>query len=153
VLALLAPNIFHIGPSGSGNQVKLLNQLMFGAINAMTAEMMAIAEKVGVPPKLLYETITASQAGTVSNLFKELGARIAADDYANPTFSVDLLIKDVHLAVEMARSHGAPPILARSVEFLNEAARAQGLGSADTAAMWKCYRAFWGNGEGGAAKS
>jgi 3-hydroxyisobutyrate dehydrogenase-like beta-hydroxyacid dehydrogenase len=109
----------------------------------MTAEMMAIADKVGVAPKLLYETITSSQAGTVSNLFKELGARIAADDYDNPTFSVDLLIKDVRLAVEMAKAHGAPPLLARTVEFLNEAARAQGLGSADTAVMWKCYRRFW----------
>jgi 3-hydroxyisobutyrate dehydrogenase/2-hydroxy-3-oxopropionate reductase len=143
VLGALAANIFHIGPSGAGNQVKLLNQLMFGAINAMTAEMMAISEKVGIAPRLLYETITASQAGTVSNLFRELGARIAADDYRNPTFSVDLLIKDVRLAVEMARAHGAPPIVARSVEFLNEAARAQGLGDADTAVMWQCYRRFW----------
>ena len=143
VLGLLAAKIFHIGPSGAGNQVKLLNQLMFGAINAMTAEMMAIGERVGIAPKLLNETITASQAGTVSNLFRELGARIAADDYAHPTFSVDLLAKDVRLAVEMAKAHDAPPLLARSVEFLNEAARAQGLGRLDTAAMWKCYRAFW----------
>ncbi len=143
VLRLLAANIFHIGPSGAGNQVKLLNQLMFGAINAMTAEMMAIAERVGIAPKLLYETITASQAGTVSNLFRELGARIAADDYQNPTFSVDLLTKDVRLAAEMARRHGAPPIVARSVESLNAAAGAQGLGNLDTAAMWKCYRKLW----------
>jgi 3-hydroxyisobutyrate dehydrogenase/2-hydroxy-3-oxopropionate reductase len=144
VLKLVAANLFHIGPSGAGNQVKLLNQLMFGAINAMTAEMMAIAERVGVPPKLLYETITASQAGTVSNLFRELGSRIAADDYGSPTFSVDLLVKDVRLAVQMAQRHDAPPILARTVEFINEAAQAQGYGNADTAAMWKCYRTIWG---------
>ncbi|MFZ0611175.1 MAG: NAD(P)-dependent oxidoreductase [Desulfobacterales bacterium] len=147
VFELVAANIYHMGPSGTGHKVKLLNQLMFGAINAMTAEMMAISEKVGIAPRLLYETITASQAGTVSNLFKELGARIAADDYRNPTFSIDLLIKDVHLAVEMAKGHAAPPLLARSVEFLNEAARAQGLGSLDTAVMWKCYRKFWDAGD------
>lgn len=143
VLKVLAANVFHIGPAGSGNQVKLLNQLMFGAINAMTAEMMAIAERIGIAPALLYRTITASQAGTVSNLFRELGARIADDDYDNPTFSVDLLIKDVRLAAEMARAHAAPPILARSVEFINEAAHAQGLGKLDTAVMWKCYRRLW----------
>ncbi len=147
LLSLLANRVIHAGPVGAGNRIKLLNQLMFGAINAMTAEMMAISEKVGVPPKVLYETIAGSNAGTVSNVFKELGARIAADDYDNPTFSIDLLVKDVHLAVEMARSHGAPPLVARSVEFLNEAARAQGLGSSDTAALWKCYRAFWGTPE------
>jgi 3-hydroxyisobutyrate dehydrogenase-like beta-hydroxyacid dehydrogenase len=46
---------------------------MFGAINAMTAEMTAIAVKSGIDPGLLHETITAGQAGTVSNLLKELG--------------------------------------------------------------------------------
>lgn len=144
VLQALAANIFHIGPSGAGNQVKLLNQLMFGAINAMTAEMMAIAAHIGLSPDLLYRTITSSNAATVSNLFRELGTRIAADDYESPTFSVDLLAKDVRLAAEMAKSQGAPPIIARSVEFLNEAARAQGLGKLDTAAMWKVYRGIWG---------
>ena len=144
LLSLLANRVLHVGPVGAGNRIKLLNQLMFGAINAMTAEMMAVAEKVGVPPKILYETIAGSNAGTVSNVFKELGARIAADDYDNPTFSIDLLVKDVHLAAEMARSHGAPPLVARTVEFLNEAAQAQGLGKLDTAALWKCYRGLWG---------
>jgi 3-hydroxyisobutyrate dehydrogenase-like beta-hydroxyacid dehydrogenase len=149
LLSLVANRVLHVGPVGAGNRIKLLNQLMFGAINAMTAEMMAVAEKVGVPRKVLYETIADSGAGTVSNVFKELGARIAADDYENPTFSIDLLVKDVHLAAEMARSHGAPPLLARSVEFINEAARAQGLGKLDTAALWKCYAGFWGTRDDG----
>jgi 3-hydroxyisobutyrate dehydrogenase-like beta-hydroxyacid dehydrogenase len=113
----------------------------------MTAEMMAIAERVGIAPKLLHETITASQAATVSGLFRELGARIASGDYADATFTVDLLAKDVRLAAQMARDAGAPPILARSIEFLDEAAQVQGLGAADTAAMWRCYRAFWGDGD------
>lgn len=144
VLELLASRIFHLGPSGSGNQVKLLNQMMFGAINAMTAEMMAIAAQAGIAPRQLYETITASQAGTVSNLFKELGARIAEERYENPTFSVDLLIKDVRLAGEMAGEFGAPPLLGRMVEFINEVARSQGFGPLDTAVMWKCFQPMWG---------
>jgi len=147
ILELIASKIFHIGNSGMGNQIKLLNQMMFGAINAMTAEMMAIAEKMGIPPRLLYETIIASQAGTVSNLFKELGARIAFENYWDPTFTVDLLIKDMHLAVEMARESGAPPLLGRTIEFINEMARAQGQGNMDTAAMWKSFQAIWENRE------
>lgn len=70
---LIAAKIFHVGPSGTGHKVKLLNQLMFGAINAMTAEMMAVASTLGISPRMLYETITSSQAGTISNLFVELG--------------------------------------------------------------------------------
>ena len=145
VLELVANRIFHIGPPGSGNQVKLLNQLMFGAINAMTAEMMAIAEKIGISPKVLYKTITASQAGTVSNLFKELGARIAENNYDDPTFTVDLLVKDIMLAVQMAKSGQAPPILAQTVVLINEISQAQGLGNKDTSIMWKSFRRLWQN--------
>jgi 3-hydroxyisobutyrate dehydrogenase len=143
VLQTLASKIFPIGPSGMGNTVKLLNQLMFGAINAMTAEMMALASHMGIEPQLLYETITASQAGTVSNLFKELGARIGEDRYENPTFTVDLLVKDVHLAARMAAEHGAPLLLTRTVEYINEMAQARGLGSQDTAVMWKEVKRLW----------
>ncbi|MBN2124772.1 MAG: NAD-binding protein, partial [Deltaproteobacteria bacterium] len=89
------------------------------------------------------ETVTASQAGTVSNLFKELGGRIAEERYDDPTFTVNLLIKDVRLAVEMARGHDAPPILGRIVEFINESARSQGFGDADTSIMWKLFGGIW----------
>jgi 3-hydroxyisobutyrate dehydrogenase len=68
VLQVLAENINHQGPPGAGNQVKLLNQLMFGAINAITAEVMAISERVGIAPEKFFRTIAGSRAGTVSNL-------------------------------------------------------------------------------------
>jgi 3-hydroxyisobutyrate dehydrogenase len=147
ILELLAAKIFHIGESGSGNKVKLLNQLMFGAINAMTAEMMAVSEKIGIPPKVLFETISSSQAATVSNLFKELGGRIAAENYENPTFTVNLLIKDVRLAVEMANAGDAPPVLGRTVELINEIARVQGFGDSDTSIMWKSVQKMWSGKE------
>jgi 3-hydroxyisobutyrate dehydrogenase-like beta-hydroxyacid dehydrogenase len=143
ILEMVAAKIIHIGESGSGNKIKLLNQMMFSAINGMTAEMMAVAEKVGVPPRLLYETISSSQAGTVSNLFLELGKHIVDGNYDEPTFSVDLLCKDVGLAVEMAKAHGAPPLLTALIQFINETAQAQGLGAKDTAVMWTAYRSFW----------
>jgi len=143
VFRLFASKVFHAGPSGTGHKIKLLNQLMFGAINAMTAEMMAMAGKIGVPPRQLYEIITASQAGTVSNLFKELGERVAEDNYAEPTFTVDLLVKDIKLAVQMAKENNAPPLLARTVELINEISQVQGFGGKDTAIMWKSYQSIW----------
>jgi 3-hydroxyisobutyrate dehydrogenase len=143
VFDLIAARCIPIGGPGSGNKLKLLNQLMFSAINAMTAEMMAVSEKVGIPRKLLYETITASQAGTVSNLFKELGQKIVTKDFEDPTFTVDLLCKDVRLAVEMAQEAKAPPLLARTIQFVNEMAQSQGFGASDTAIMWKSFSRIW----------
>ena len=143
VLEVVAARIIPIGDSGAGNKIKLLNQMMFSAINAMTAEMMAVAERIGVPPKLLYETITSSQAGTVSNLFIELGKTIISEGYDDPTFSVNLLCKDVRLAIDMAKAHEAPPLLASLTQFMNETAQAQGVGAKDTAVMWRVCRSFW----------
>lgn len=143
IFKIFAAHVFHAGPAGTGHKIKLLNQLMFGAINAMTAEMMAIAEKIGIEPRRLFEIITASKAGTVSNLFKELGKRVADGNYDDPTFTVDLLIKDIKLAVQMAKDGNAPPLLARTVEFVNEVSQAQGLGNRDTSIMWTSYRRIW----------
>ena len=137
--------VFQLFAVGAGHKIKLLNQLMFGAINAMAAEMMAIADKIGIAPRRLFEIITASQAGTVSNLFKELGQRIAEENYENPTFTVNLLVKDIKLAVQMAREKNAPPILARTIELINEVSQVQGLGNQDTAIMWQSYRNIWGS--------
>ena len=140
---LIAAKIFHVGPSGTGHKVKLLNQLMFGAINAMTAEMMAVASTLGISPRMLYETITSSQAGTISNLFVELGGRIAKESYEDATFTIDLLVKDLKLAVRMAEEQHSPPILGKSVELINEIAQSQGFGSYDTSIMWKSYLKMW----------
>jgi len=143
LLGLIAAHVVHMGGAGSGHKVKLLNQLMFGAINAMTAEMMAVSEKVGIAPGKLYEIITASQAGTVSNLFRELGGRVSEERYTDPTFTVALLCKDVRLGAEMAESAGAPLILGRTIDFLNKAALSQGYGADDSAVMWHCVKNFW----------
>lgn len=140
---LIAAKIFHVGLSGTGHKVKLLNQLMFGAINAMTAEMMAIASTLGISPRMLYETITSSQAGTISNLFVELGGRIAKESYEDATFTIDLLVKDLKLAVRMAEEQHSPPILGKSIELINEIAQSQGFGSYDTSIMWKSYLKMW----------
>jgi 3-hydroxyisobutyrate dehydrogenase-like beta-hydroxyacid dehydrogenase len=143
VLEHLAGAVIHVGPSGTGNKIKLLNQLMFGAINAATAEIMAIAVRMDLPPRQVFETIAASRAATVSPLFTELGRRVAAEDYAQPTFTLKLLEKDVRLAVQMAVDHQAPPLLGRMVQVLNEMACSQGAGDLDTAAMWRCIGRCW----------
>lgn len=143
VLELLATTVIHAGPSGAGDQIKLLNQLMFGAINGITAEVMAIADRIGVSQELFYATIGGSSAATVSPLFRELGRRVVEADYADPTFTVDLLIKDVSLGLEMATAGGAVPMIVRSVDYLNRIATQQGYGSVDTAVMWQAVRKTW----------
>lgn len=130
----------HVGPPGTGNAVKLLNNLMFGAINAITAEAMAACEAAGVPPRAFFETVADSGAATVSPLFRQVGQKIVEGDFT-PTFTVDLMRKDVSLALAMLERGGIEPIVGNAVLAQIERARAVGLGAEDTSAVVKVYDA------------
>jgi 3-hydroxyisobutyrate dehydrogenase-like beta-hydroxyacid dehydrogenase len=136
VLETFASRIVHIGPSGHANMLKLLNNLMFGAINSVTAEMFALGERLGMDPGLLFDTIVNSGAATVSNLFKEIGPKIVANEFT-PNFTINNLEKDVGLGLAMARASGMILEFSEMGQRLNEAAQAAGLGDEDTAAVCK----------------
>ena len=138
VLEILAAKIIYVGPSGHGNIVKLLNNMMLGAINSVTAEILAICTKLGMSPKVLYETIANSGAASVSNLFKELGPKILNRDF-EPLFAIDLLHKDVRLGIQMAKQVGVPLFVSEANQRLNEMARLMGFGKEDTASIVKVY--------------
>jgi len=138
VLEILAAKIIYVGPSGYGNIVKLLNNMMLGAINSVTAEILAICTKLGMSPKVLYETIANSGAASVSNLFKELGPKILNRDF-EPLFAIDLLHKDVRLGIQMAKQVDVPLFVSEANQRLNEMARLMGFGKEDTASVIKVY--------------
>jgi 3-hydroxyisobutyrate dehydrogenase-like beta-hydroxyacid dehydrogenase len=136
VLAAFANRIVHVGPSGSGNTVKLLNNLMFGAINGATVEMFALAERLGVEAGLLFNAIADSGAGTVSNLFKELGPKIVEREFS-PAFTIDNMEKDVRLGLELAEEAGMTLPLSEAGQRLTRLAQVAGLGAEDSAAVVK----------------
>ncbi len=140
VLLCFAANAVSVGPSGAGNALKLLNQLMFSCINAISSEVMAICEHVGIDPKVFYDTVASSSAATVSGLFREVGKSILNDAYETPSFTMDLLIKDTKLALQMAKDANAPSMIAGTAQLYNELAHAQGLGNQDTSALYKVFR-------------
>jgi 3-hydroxyisobutyrate dehydrogenase-like beta-hydroxyacid dehydrogenase len=135
VLSALAKHVIHIGELGCGDIIKLLNNMMFSVINATTAEILALSTRLGVDPKVVYSTISESGAATVSKLFLEVGSKIVKNDYT-PVFSVDLMWKDLDVALQMAREVNAPMIVTRNAQILNEMARVKGLGKLDTSAVY-----------------
>lgn len=138
VLLAFAANIVHIGPVGHGNMLKLLNNLMFGAINSVTGEVFALSLRLGLDPRLFFETVVNSGAGTVSNLFKELGPKIVDNDY-DPNFSIDNLEKDVGLGIAMAKSNGMQLDVSEAGQNMNQKAKRLGLGNQDSSAVWKIF--------------
>jgi 3-hydroxyisobutyrate dehydrogenase-like beta-hydroxyacid dehydrogenase len=133
-----ASKIIRVGDSGAGHTLKLLNQLMFNVTNAMVAEMFSVAAKSGIDPQVIYEVIAESGAATVSGLFKEVGRKIVARDF-DPLFSIDLLIKDARLSLEMAESWDMTPALGVLAQKQNLDAHNLGLGGEDTSALIKIF--------------
>lgn len=138
--------VAHIGEVGTGTVVKLLNNLMFGGINAVTAEAFNIARLAGVDPRTFTNVIAESGAATVSGLFRDLGAKIPAGDFS-PTFGLGLLQKDNRLALELAEHSGSPAFMAHCVDQLNTLSARQGWASEDTAAVYRLYARLSGEGE------
>jgi 3-hydroxyisobutyrate dehydrogenase len=139
--ATVARQVRRVGDVGAGSIVKVLNNLMFGAINAVTAEALNGCRLAGLDPAVFVETVADSGAATVSNLFKELAPRMVVADYA-PAFALELLQKDNRLAVEMAQQVGAPAFIAAAVDQINSLAVHLGHGGRDSGALLELYRAL-----------
>ena len=112
---------------------------MFGAINSVTAEMLAICEDNDVDPALFVETISNSGAATVSKLFLDVAPRMVSGD-DDPVFSLKLLAKDINLALSLAESSGTAAPIAKTVSDINSLALNLGLGHRDTSSVLLAYR-------------
>ena len=88
VLRTFAADAVHVGGPGAGNALKRLNQMMFSCINAISSEVMAICEHVGIDKKVFYDTVASSSAATVSGLFREVGKCIVNEGYSAPAFKI-----------------------------------------------------------------
>lgn len=139
VVGTIAKAVEHVGDVGTGSALKILNNLMFGAINAVTAEAIYLAEATGLDAERFVTVIAESGAATVSPLFRDIGPKMAASDFA-PTFSLDLLLKDITLANELARSIGSEATMTDEVLRLTKTAVDRGLGASDTSAIINLYR-------------
>lgn len=135
--------VVHCGPVGSASVLKLLNNLMFGAVNAITVEALAVCAAAGVDPGFFVETIANSGAAAVSGLFREMAPKIVRGDFS-PDFSLDLLAKDNRLALGLAEEVGLPLIVGNSVQTLNRLAQGRGHGREDTGAAVKVYEEMSG---------
>lgn len=105
VLEAIGETIVYVGPSGSGQVVKLCNQVA-GALNLMAmAEAITLSRRAGVDPAKMIEVVSKGAAG--SWMLANLGPRAVAGDFA-PGFMVDLMQKDLRLVLETAAQTDTP---------------------------------------------
>ncbi len=113
--------IFHLGTHGSGYAVKLLLNLTWFMQAVATAETLAVGVKAGVELDKLHNALVNSPAN--SN-FLERDVRMVLDhgDY-DEGFAMQLVTKDLALAVDLARDLGMPVEMTALVEQIHRRAR------------------------------
>jgi 3-hydroxyisobutyrate dehydrogenase len=114
--------IFHLGRSGSGYAVKLLLNLTWFVHAVATAEALTVGVKAGVDLEKLHTALVSSPANSG---FLEHDVRMVLDrgDY-DEGFAMELVTKDLGLAVDLAHDVGVPVELALLVEQIHRRARA-----------------------------
>ena len=124
-------NIHHVGPSGSGTVVKLVNQLLVAIHTSATSEALAFAVKAGATPKAVQEVIGSSFGG--SAMLNRNTPLIMQRDFEGKT-SVNLILKDLGLIGEVGRDIGARMLLTSLAQEIFKEARALGNGDKDMSA-------------------
>jgi 3-hydroxyisobutyrate dehydrogenase-like beta-hydroxyacid dehydrogenase len=124
----------HVGPPGTGNRIKLLHNAL-GAVNAVAvAESLALCHAVGVDPRTYYAVVTQGGGMACSTYFERRALRVVEGNYA-PTFTLELMLKDVALAGEMAGPLlAALPVLQETLRAYQEGVR-RGSGPEDFSAV------------------
>lgn len=133
ILAVLGKKIYHVGPVGSGDTVKLVNNLLLGINMAAVAEAMTLGVKAGLDPQIMYEVIAASSGRSYALEAKVPGFVLKGN--FEPGFAVDLQYKDLEMASQTGKELGLPLLLTNVAGQVYETARAKGLGRKDISAV------------------
>jgi 3-hydroxyisobutyrate dehydrogenase len=129
---VMGKTIKHQGPAGAGQHTKMVNQLLIGPMMIAVCEALLYAQKAGLDPLKVIESVGSGAAGSWS--INNLGPRIIKRDF-EPGFYVEHFIKDMGIALAEAKRMGlALPGLGMA-EQLYLAVQAQGFGRKGTQAL------------------
>ncbi|MDA3129140.1 NAD(P)-dependent oxidoreductase [Aliibacillus thermotolerans] len=117
---VVGKNITHCGSIGMGTKVKLINNYMVGLHTIAVSEGLHLAEKAGLDRKLVYDVLTNGFAQ--SKIFDRHYREFIAKDIDTPGFALNLLLKDLHLADDLAKEVKATlPIATPMIEMFEKA--------------------------------
>ena len=139
VIAAFARAVTLIGPSGSGQLAKMVNQITIAGMLQSLAEGINFGVAAGLDMKLVLQVIGkgAAQSWQLDNR----GTTMLEDKF-DFGFAVDWMRKDLGLCLDEARRNGAPlPVVALVDQFYSDVQAMQG-GRWDTSSLIRRLRGF-----------
>ncbi len=112
LLRCFASEVTHCGDVGTGQLLKILNNMVVVGTVVVLSEAAAIAESAGFDTRKLFETFTKGSADSFA--LRNHGLKsVAAGEFPKRAFSTEYMLKDVTYALQMAQEGG---VAARSAE-------------------------------------
>ncbi|WP_428487044.1 NAD(P)-dependent oxidoreductase [Rhodopila sp.] len=122
---IIAANVFHVGPSGTGATAKLVTQYLGYTNFIASIEGMLVAARAGIDLDILAEIVPVS-AGQ-SRTFDNIALGVFSGSFAAGG-TLDIVAKDIELACQLARDVGAPATLGALASDIYKRAQALGWG-------------------------
>ncbi len=122
-----------LGEPGAATRLKLVLNSWVVALTASVAEVVALAEGLGVDPQRFFDTI---EGGPLDNAYARMKARLMLDRDFPASFPLEGAAKDAALIVEAGRSAGVRLEVADAVRRQMAHATDLGHGRQDMAAVW-----------------
>ncbi len=141
LFAAYGTTITHVGGIGSGQAVKLVNQILVVVNQLAASEALLFAKAAGLD---LEATLSAVKGGAAGSwMLANRGPQMITDDW-RPGFTIDLQQKDLRLVLEAAEELGFPVIATSLVHQLYLTLQRQGMGSDGNHALVKALESLAG---------
>jgi 3-hydroxyisobutyrate dehydrogenase-like beta-hydroxyacid dehydrogenase len=128
LLATFASDITRCGPVGSGQVVKIMNNMVLVETVVALSEAIAIARQAGVEGRVLFETLMKGSADSFALRNHGMKA-ILPGDFPERAFSTEYARKDLSYALALAADHGIAAPGAEVAEGLLKQASERGHGA------------------------
>ena len=108
ILNCIGKRVFHIGANGTGQIVKACNNMMLGINMIGICEAFLLSKKFGINPKKFFEICAISSGSSWAMLnhlpVKGIVKNSAANNNFVPGYAAQLILKDLKISQEMAKS-------------------------------------------------
>lgn len=142
ILMCMGSELVEAGGPGMGIRVKLINNYMSIALNALSAEAAVLCESLGLDLNVAIKVMSGTAAGKGHFTTTWPGKVLKGD--LSPAFMVDLALKDLRIAVDVARQTGAPLGMGEVAETYYQSASHDGRGRQDWSALLSQVRRLAG---------
>lgn len=136
VLEVVGGRITHIGPVGSGQEAKAVNQVLVAGSYAAVAEAVALGQRLGLPMEQVLHALKSGAAGSWALEHRSTNMLTGAFPLG---FKLALHHKDLTIALEAAAAASLELPITERVAAIERELMASGFGEEDVSALARYY--------------